>query len=578
MESAPGFAAYEENASPPGSIAEDAELRMNQRHHSNDFCSPDEDSCYETDDTWDDTQSEGDSPEIRDLGSRSPMKRPSEETIETPPFKRQKDMLNREYLELLNLDIDEAAYRACSGDGFDLPTAQIGLTVWSALEKKQFFEALSRLGRHDLSEIAARIGTKSQAEVRHYLSLLEEARDSRNTIVRRSFLELGEYPAAVELSQQCCHALEDAADALSVRHQQMDELREMRKWGDSWEITPSVAQMLEQRAGESASETPMPFAHLFHLSNWLQLSEQVFMNSSVPGSNWNYIDERHPSIWATALDDFHSLAVSVTRRLVQTTLFIGMSRIRAKRKAVRCTKNVVRKDDVKAAVVSLGMPLHSHERWRTSARRLRLDVYEEPPVSDVESTDEEPMTYEEVEQALLQRHGSAGKVLIPDDIELMTRSHDDSDYGSDSGGDDEDNETDCDLDDAADMGFDSEARGQEEETDEEECRINQDVNEVLHYSSVNIRDSRSAKQALRLQVIKERHQEKQAEEHDKYASFQIEAEMWRILHKKPPTELPKMRDPGRMCRANLEVESVYPQGNNWASSLDYHEEWENIAC
>jgi hypothetical protein len=52
--------------------------------------------------------------------------------------------------------------------------------------------------------------------------------------------------------------------------------------------------------------------------------------------------------------------------------------------------------------------------------------------------------------------------------------------------------------------------------------------------------------------------------------------MWNILQKKPPLELPKPADPGRLLRSTRAVEDVYPLGRDWASKLDYYEEWETL--
>ncbi|EHK43060.1 hypothetical protein TRIATDRAFT_247209, partial [Trichoderma atroviride IMI 206040] len=125
----------------------------------------------------------------------------------------------------------------------------------------------------------------------------------------------------------------------------------------------------------------------------------MFMNSSIPGNNWNSIGGEPPSMWATTFEDFHSLAVSLTRRLVQTSLFIAMSRIRSKNASTKKVRDMVQQQDVEAAISSLNMTSKSNESWVGSARRLRLDVYENPPEGD-EDFDEERMAYEEVERAL----------------------------------------------------------------------------------------------------------------------------------------------------------------------------------
>lgn len=491
------------------------------------------------------------------LGNRSPLKRAAEETQAFRPFKRQKGSLNVEYLDLLNRDIEDASHRVCLRDYAELQDSQLGLTFWSAVEKHQFFEALSRLGRHDLPGIARRVGSKSQVEVKHYIDALRTAKITRKERDRRAFLVSAEYPASVEISQQCCHAQEEAADTISVLQEQREDQREEAKWGQNWDITQSLARRSRSEDDDDLSES-LPFAKLFHTSSWLKLSERLFMNSSIPGNNWNYIDDRHPSIWATAFEDFHSLAVSITRRLVQSTLFISMSRIRAKKELIPTTRNVVRRKDVEAAVASLGLTLNSHKHWIECARRLRLDVYQDPPKGNDEAEDE-PMAYEQVESALSE--GTDMKEVTTSQPEYHNP---DSHYS-----DDEDEDA-----------YDDYETGNETEEgrnlDYEEYEVAQEANEVLWYSAADLRDVQSARQALQLRIAMERQQESQAELHDEHASTLAEAEMWGILQKKPPMELPRKQHPGKVTRSNLDVNSIYPLGRDWAARLEFFDEWETL--
>lgn len=504
------------------------------------------------------------------LASRSLLKRSAEQAFNNLPFKRQKGVLNPEYLDLLNREIDDAAHQVCLEDipegksdlRVDLPGSQVGLTFWSTVEKAHFFESVSRLGKYDLPGIATRIGSKSEIEVKQYVELLQTANDSRQSCLRRRpCLEPAEYPAAVEISQQCCHFQEEAADTVSVLQERREEQREKLKWGQKWNVTPSLARGLSHRGEESddTSDMTLKFSELFHLSNWLQLSDRVFMNSSVPGNNWNYIDHQRPSMWATAFDDFYSIAVSVTRRLVQTTLFISMSRIRAKKVLVPTTRDIVRRKDVEAAVASLAMPHDSKSRWIKSARRLRLDVFNDPPDKDDEEAEEEPMTYEEVE-TILSGNNDGIEIQAPKDVILTDEASLDGDLkeGNESG----DNDT----------GIDSET----EDDDDEKHEITREANEILLYSTPELKDIQAAKQALKLRITTERQQEAQAEIHDEYASYQAEIEMWDIMKRKPLMELPKVEDPGPVHRSILSVENVYPLGRDWASKLEYYGEWETL--
>ncbi|KAG6004156.1 hypothetical protein E4U21_001373 [Claviceps maximensis] len=530
--------------------------------------------------------------EDRPSGSISPRKRPAEGASVFRPFKRQKGMFNAEYLDLLNRDIDDAAQRVCLDKEVQFSKSQIGLTKWSAVEKRHFFEAVSRLGKYDLPGIAARVVTKSEIEVQQYICLLRDGIEQRKSQNSRSYLETAQYPAAVELSQQCCHAQEEAADAISVRQERREEQREELKWGSNWNITPSMAKKLSRdlENGEPLLDEALRFAQLFHLPTWLKLSERAFMNSSIPGNNWHYVDDKQPSMWATAFDDFYSLAVSITRRLVQSTLYISSSRIRAKKELHPTTRDVVRKRDVEAAVASLNMPHNSHEMWRMCARRLRLDVFDQPPNRDDDDdgaevepdetdagdaaaatpsgAEEEPMTYDEVEEELtVNAEPTSDEQSQSPDPRIRTLamlSDDDSEFMDHLE----------DVDDARVVSQeDSKQHGIE---DEEEYEINRELREIQLYSTIDMRHVRRGKEALRLRIQTEKLQEAQAERHDNYASYQAEEEMWAVLQSKPPVELARVQEPGRLHMSNLALDRIYPWGWNWASNLEYYAEWETL--
>ncbi|KAI2619959.1 hypothetical protein GGR54DRAFT_647595 [Hypoxylon sp. NC1633] len=359
-----------------------------------------------------------------------------------PPSKRQKGPFNARYLSLLNSEISNAT----PGSQFSsspnpqppssppssppLEPSQLGAIPWTSTEKTAFFTALSRLGRDNASAIASRIGSKSVLEVQQYQSLLSAAARARDSDAgkRVRMAQAPDIPAAAELSTELNLALERAADGIAERQEAHEQAVEQARWGAGlWLVTGPIARILELRfrdaatrrsasvsdsapnlrsnpdpdarpgsgdiETETASDPLPPFAELFHLRNWLWLSERVFMNSTVvPDGNWRSVsggvgmsgeENDTPSIRATALADFHLLAVSVTRRLVCATLFVAGSRVRAKQggssggrgRRIR-TKAVVKARDVQAALASVGMKENSREFWAKAARRLRLDVYD----------------------------------------------------------------------------------------------------------------------------------------------------------------------------------------------------------
>ncbi|KAK7402821.1 hypothetical protein QQX98_011413 [Neonectria punicea] len=507
---------------------------------------PDSD-LYHPNETDTDTASEDD--------ERFSLKRPAEEAPTPRAFKRHKGVLNTEYLDLLNADIEDAAHRICPSGDVDIEPSQLGLTSWSTAEKNLFFEAMARLGRDDLPGIASRIGTKSEVEVNHYLSVLQRTQLLRQREGLRPEIDFSEYPAAVELSQQLCHALDEAADAVSVRQERKEELREENKWGQCWNVTPKLARKLDN--GETiAGGQAAAFAGVLISHNWLRLSERIFMNSSIPSDNWNFIANHPPSMWATTFEDFHSLAVSITRRLVQTTIFMSMSRIRARREAVPSTRDIVKQQDVEAAIASLGISPNSNEFWLKCACRLRLEVYEEPPDRDRdEEVEAEPLSYDEVENALSENENQPVEVETAPEEEGFLRFFKQP-VLNDHILDDSDFEASVSL------------------SDDEEHAINQEANEVLQFSAADFPETHRTKQSLKSRVATEREQEQYAEDCDEYASYQAEAEMWELLQKKPPMELPKMHEPEPVARSKLDVESIFPIGRDWRSKIRYRSEWE----
>ena len=453
-------------------------------------------------------------------------------------------MLNMDYLDLLNQEIEDAAQRVCLDDDDNLPSSHPGLTPWSGLEKRLFFEAVARMGRDNLEGIATRIGSKSVVEIKQYLALLEKEKQVRSLSDSRTVLEMVSYPAAVELSQSCCRALEETADTISVKQERREQQREEKKWGDVWDLTPEIASRLEKGDTQLLEGINLPSAAFFDVPQWLRLSQEIFMNSSIPSENCAYLDEAPPSIWATTLEDFYSLVVSFTRRLVQTTIFTSMSRIRdVQGYRAGAMRNVIRSKDVRAAAKSLNLPLNPNKFWVRSARRLRLNVYDD---SDGHTQETTSLTYEEVESLL--------EATDLDDDEEKEEEEEE-------GGGEED-----------------EAQLDEDETDsqsDEESLINREADEVLRHSAADFPETYKMRQALKHRVAMEQQQERFADQCDDYASYHAELEMWELLQKEPPTELPKMPEPPQSAgRSSMNVESIFKIGGSWRAYTGPWSEWE----
>ncbi|KAF7936790.1 hypothetical protein BELL_0405g00120 [Botrytis elliptica] len=320
--------------------------------------------------------------------------------------KRVKGFYSKDYRDLLNNEIYDVGAKSILEDNTPLEGSQIGCSIWTPEEKDLFFTGLSRLGRDNVRAIATRIGTKSEVEVQEYMQLLHQGLKERK-IEDARLLDVTEYPAAAEFTSECCEIMERAADGLALRQEQYEEDVEEAKWGKYWLLTEKVSKSLEQKRsvtrtqGNEDVQDLLPAVRLLNLKNWLALSERVFMNSSESRweDNWRQIGEHGetPAMRATAFDDFHSLTVSITKRLVSTVLFCTMSRIRAmdsdKIKAADISIN-----DVEAATKILKMDANSNEFWVKCARRNNLSIsrHDEPggPI----------MTYPEVETELRKEY------------------------------------------------------------------------------------------------------------------------------------------------------------------------------
>lgn len=330
----------------------------------------------------------------RQSRSRAGKRKASKPATETR-VKRLKGYYNDEYRELLNGEIRDAVSRVVPYGA--LEGSQIGSSIWTKVEKDVFFASLDRLGRDSVQGIAERVGTKSQFEVQEYIKLLHSTFKARKQQGRR-VLTTASLPAAVEISDECTALLERAADALATHQELAEEKVEKGKWGDSWLITEDVAHAIEQRRkeveGEEAMREVLPAANLLDFRKWLELSNRVFMNPSAPREeeNWENIAEpgEAPAVRATAFEDFHSLAFSITKRLVATVLFCTQSRLRAKG-SITGKHAEVNADDVQAAINILGLKANSDIFWIGAAIRCNLKV-----VDDEDST----LTYQEVETAL----------------------------------------------------------------------------------------------------------------------------------------------------------------------------------
>ena len=299
--------------------------------------------------------------------------------------KRLKSQYRENYLVLYNEILDELRSKRYT-NSITLSPSQIGASLWSSNEKDLFFENLSKRGKHNVQSIATGIGSKGVSEVRMYLRSLQDAVKDEQIyeLVPKRLLQAYTIESATEVSEECCSSLDLAAEALSVLQQQEEQRSEKKKYGDFSLLTPQTAKWIHERLqagglGDDEVAKMLPAATLLNLKTFLATSKCFFMNSKDIDCNWRSYTERRkpPSIMYTAFSDFHTLTISITKRIIQSSLFLAASRLKnLNTTGRRSLKQHVKKADVLAALDVLRIECNSRNFWSRTARKCRLRVYD----------------------------------------------------------------------------------------------------------------------------------------------------------------------------------------------------------
>lgn len=500
----------------------------------------------------------------RKLSTEGPEIQFGDDDVDSRHVKRAKASFSHAYLELLNEEIEHAASQYAPltnglyGERLPLPMSQIGMTIWTPMEKERFFEALGRLGRDDTTGIAQRIRTKGEMEVRQYMKLLQDGLVQRKQSGELPPLALVDFPAAAELSHECCQAVEEAADSIATRQDHSEMTAEEQKHGPGWLVSLDTYKDLIE---EETEDDPLRAGNTFHIRTWLMLSERLFMNSPSEGGNWQSVGDR-PSIRLTTLEDFGRLVLTLTRRLVATSLYMATSRLRADRGYRPDMKDFVRDKDVHAAAISLGLATQKPPLTE-SLRRLGLRVYYEEPPKRGEDEGREPMSYEDLEDAL-DRGGQQTVNRMRHQMERIGLSSDESSILSDSPLESEPEA------DSSDSGL---SDGAESEEDED---VKAEADEVMLYSALDPPQTKRDRQTLFRKIKAEREQERYADAVDAKESYQEEKEMWELLGTQPLEPLADPGSPGGLRRlsAKHSVEAVHSVGKDWRAKTKVMSEWE----
>lgn len=506
------------------------------------------------------------------LSSRK-RKSPAEAEVEPGfrPLKKAKGSFNRAYLDILNEDIEHAAAqyvplgRETKDERIGLPSSQIGMVTWTSMEKERFFEALGRLGRDDTPGIARRVRTKGEIEIRQYLMLLQDGLAQRQRRNELDPLELADFPAAVELSHECCEALDEAADILALRQEKFEQTTEQHKHEADWLLTQEKCK--DDTQDEAADGDLMPLSVL-NVPNWLRISERLFMNGTSEESNWQSVDGDYPSIRHATLEDFYSLALTLTRRLVAATVYIASSRTRRARSGHNAdNQGEVRVKDVRAAALSLGFRTEKQPVLAGSARRLGLHVYEHPPKPNEEEDRETMMPYDAVEHAL-GMNGHRNISSIRHKIQRIELSSDEEAVSRHAPAY---SEVETDSVDSDDYYL---SDGEHEETEDEDEDVKAEADEIMLYSAVDQPQTKRDRDTLFRRIKAERDQEGYADAVDAQATYQEERRMWEVLGRHPPQPLidPGLPPSGR--RLKVSVGAAYSVGKDWRAHTKLVSEWE----
>ncbi|CAD0020803.1 unnamed protein product [Aureobasidium pullulans] len=426
-------------------------------HDDNEAFKPQEDSGSEyhsEDDQIDDDDSENEANSTRSGSSKTSarssnagsLKKSNTKTSVQPQIvKSSKATYSDAYRDYYNDHVEELAHPFLPRTS-GLPASEIGITVWTPLEKEILFQKVSTLGKNNIKAVSDAIKTKSESEVRQYLTLLDQGTVEGNVTLALPVFSAADVSPAVEISKQSEDLLEEYADGLARYQLKSDQKREKKRHGDYWLLTDEIAEEIEdevmardewymkskiydedededgelepepedtvdsqddsnghldhakadqdgseagikggqrapqaeepqaeepnQESAESAEELMVPAAELLDLPMWLRLSLLFMHQPPESGDSWtNFVTSRHetPSMYHTAFQDFHNLTVSLTRRLVQATIFQTMTRLRARDKDHPSTTITV--NDVRTAADILELPPNSlYERGSKFAK------------------------------------------------------------------------------------------------------------------------------------------------------------------------------------------------------------------
>lgn len=470
-------------------------------------------------------------------------------------LKRFKESYNDQYRKLFN----EILIDSSQGlpEETESPVSQHGVSLWSSEEKDIFFCSLARRGRHDVRGIANDIGSKSESEVYLYLEKLQKAADNEQIYsTSKQLPKTFDIPAAFEINPDCCRSLDTAAESLSVLQQQEEERLEKKKHGAFSLLTPRIANWAKRcmRSGDEGRNElleTLPTAELLNLKTLLTLSKRFFMNSSIMENNWRTYTERRksPTITYTAFSDFHTLALSISRRIVQSSIFFAMSRRRALDASggYKCGPYVKRLDVIAATNV-LNLETSVGRLWTGVARKCNLRVYEN----------------------LKHRQGS-GKRYSYDEVEAVLTAPPKRRGRSRAASQESDKSSDAEPERMQDSGQSnkpdlSDSSGSSDSFSKSDEEPNDPPNKDLSPNSTNDVSKPKTRESL------EEARDAYAEAIDRRASRAEEARLWELLGENPAQKM--MLETPELPKKPIAQRKDEDDLTYWKSWVNYTAEWE----
>ena len=470
--------------------------------------------------------------------------------------KRLKGFYNDGYRKLFNNTVEEIVSQEILLDP-ELTSSQIGVSLWSSEEKELLFSSLARKGRHDIQTIASDVGSKSESEITVFLQKVQGAANEEQIyeLATKRLLKAHQIDAAVEIGEDCCTSLDQAAEVLSVLQQREEEKLERKNYDDFSILTGRNAKWVDHRLrtgelGEGEVAKAAPAAVLLNLKTCLSLSKRIFMNSSDMENNWRSYVERSkaPSIVYTAFSDFHNLLLSITKRLVQSSLFFAMSRLRAiDVPGQNRPSQHVKRIDVEAALDALSMPRNSVELWAGTARKCKLRVYENVRRRQVSG---KRYSYDEIENVLnSKQRRSRGRSSsgMAEEANVLVSGRPDSKESSST---------------------------EEDETSNSSTPSSTEDNHSRTSSSNEDAPMSSSDEKPDKQELLEKAQDFYAEAIDQRASRAEERRLWKLLGEDPVL---------KMTDANTQLPNIPASERkdmddlvDWPSRIDYMPEWEKF--